>query len=205
MSERPPNYYDELGVSPGANPREIRSAYIKLAKVLHPDPNFSSPEAVEAFKNLGRIYSILSDPKKRAKHDEDLRKAGFVFRDEEPYIGPEARIIRNADVPRWGYPTATSDYDDFIEVELDLNEDGSFRRGVFVEVAIRLLGTLFWLGAAAGCYFVAPYITKPFQDVTSFGGDMVALIAGIFRLIVYIAIPACVIMGGYVLFHRRQD
>jgi curved DNA-binding protein CbpA len=199
VSERSPNYYEVLDVHPLAKSHVIEAAYKKLRK-KHPDHGFDA----EAYKKITAARAVLLDAEKRAKHDEALRQAGFIFPGEEPSISPEARIIRNANAPSWGYPTPASNYDDFINVEVDLDEDDSFRRRPFVEVAIRLLGALFWLGAAAGCYFVAPYITKPFQDVTSFGGDMVALVAGIFRLVVYLGIPACVIMGGYTLFHRRN-
>lgn len=201
MREKPPNYYEVLAIHYTATDREIKTAHRKLIKAAHPDSN--GENALASRLNVAR--DVLLNPAQRAMHDEDLRNAGFIFQSEESNLAPQSRIIRNVDAPHGGYRTPASDHSDFIEVEVDLDEYDDSKTRPLVELATRLFGTLFWFGAAVGCYYVAPFITRPFNDVTTFGGDMIALIAGIFRLVVYIAIPACIIMGGYVLFHRRQD
>lgn len=154
------------------------------------------------FTRICEAFDVLRDPVKRAQYDEYL-----AFHEQDICCPRDTSNIEKfvSDDRTFTPPWSRLADNDFIEVEVDLDEYDSFRRGPFVEVAIRLFGTLFWLGAAAGCYFVAPYITKPFQDVTSFGGDMVALVAGIFRLVVYLGIPACLIMSGYTLFHKRNS
>lgn len=58
--------YAELGVSRGAEAREIRRAYLEKAKVCHPDKG-GDPEV---FKKVERAYSILSDDGKRAMYDQ---------------------------------------------------------------------------------------------------------------------------------------
>lgn len=61
--------YSVLGVSRGSSDEEIKRAYRKLAKELHPDRNANNPKAAERFKDVSAAYAILGDPDKRAKYD----------------------------------------------------------------------------------------------------------------------------------------
>jgi DnaJ-class molecular chaperone len=61
--------YAELGVARGANEAEIKKAYRKLAKELHPDKNKDNPRATERFSQVTRAYDILTDKDKRAQYD----------------------------------------------------------------------------------------------------------------------------------------
>jgi molecular chaperone DnaJ len=67
------DFYAELGVSKDASAAEIKKAYRKLAQQHHPDANKGDKASEERFKNVGRAYSVLSDPKKRAEYDEARR------------------------------------------------------------------------------------------------------------------------------------
>jgi DnaJ-class molecular chaperone len=61
--------YSELGVPRTADAAEIKRAYRKLAKQLHPDQNKDNPKAADRFKSITSAYDILSDPERKAKYD----------------------------------------------------------------------------------------------------------------------------------------
>ncbi|WP_128891522.1 DnaJ C-terminal domain-containing protein [Erythrobacter sp. HKB08] len=61
--------YATLGVSRTASEQEIKSAYRKLAKELHPDRNKDNPKAAERFSEVTNAYDLLSDKDKRAQFD----------------------------------------------------------------------------------------------------------------------------------------
>jgi DnaJ-class molecular chaperone len=61
--------YSTLGVARTASEKEIKSAYRKLAKELHPDRNKDNPKAAERFSDVTKAYDLLSDTDKRAQFD----------------------------------------------------------------------------------------------------------------------------------------
>ena len=61
--------YSILGVAKGASEAEIKKAYRKLAKELHPDTNQNNPKAAERFAQVTGAYDLLSDAGKRAQFD----------------------------------------------------------------------------------------------------------------------------------------
>ena len=69
--------YQVLGVGKDASADEIRKAYRKLAKQLHPDLNPGKPEAEARFKAVTAAYDLLSDADKRARYDKgDIDESG---------------------------------------------------------------------------------------------------------------------------------
>ncbi|HEU0092264.1 MAG TPA: DnaJ domain-containing protein, partial [Vicinamibacteria bacterium] len=61
--------YQVLGVRRGASVAEIRRAYQKRARSLHPDLNPGDPVAAEHFREVSRAFAVLSDPQRRAAYD----------------------------------------------------------------------------------------------------------------------------------------
>ena len=61
--------YTTLGVARNASEKDIKSAYRKLAKELHPDRNKDNPQASERFSKVTNAYDLLSDKDKRAQFD----------------------------------------------------------------------------------------------------------------------------------------
>ncbi len=69
MATKSSDPYSILGVARGATEKDIKSAYRKLAKELHPDRNADNPKAAEKFSVVTRAYDLLSDKDKRAQFD----------------------------------------------------------------------------------------------------------------------------------------
>jgi molecular chaperone DnaJ len=80
----PADYYEVLGVDRDATEPELKKAFRRLARELHPDVNRHDPEAEEKFKQAAEAYEVLSDPQRRRTYDafghEGLRSGGWAPR-----------------------------------------------------------------------------------------------------------------------------
>jgi molecular chaperone DnaJ len=81
-SQMPRDYYEVLGISRSASEAEIKKAFRKLARELHPDVNRHDPQAEDKFKEAAEAYEVLSDSDRRATYDryghEGLRSGGYA-------------------------------------------------------------------------------------------------------------------------------
>src|ERR1700709_2913015 len=64
------DYYKTLGLSKNASADDIKKAYRKLARKLHPDLNPGDKEAHKKFQQINEANEVLSDPEKRKKYDQ---------------------------------------------------------------------------------------------------------------------------------------
>jgi molecular chaperone DnaJ len=78
----PRDPYDVLGITRDADETQIKKAFRKLARELHPDVNRHDPDAEEKFKEAAEAYEILNDAERRAAYDryghEGVRSGGFA-------------------------------------------------------------------------------------------------------------------------------
>ncbi|MCW3065256.1 MAG: Chaperone protein DnaJ [Solirubrobacterales bacterium] len=78
----PADYYAVLGVPRDAPDTEVKKAFRRLARELHPDVNQEDPDAESKFKQAAEAYEVLSDPERRATYDrygaEGLRSGGYA-------------------------------------------------------------------------------------------------------------------------------
>jgi molecular chaperone DnaJ len=76
------DYYEILGVPRDASDGDIKKAFRRLARELHPDVNKDDPQAEEKFKQAAEAYEVLSDSERRATYDryghEGLRSGGYA-------------------------------------------------------------------------------------------------------------------------------
>lgn len=121
------DYYADLGVSKDASADEIKKAYRRLARKLHPDVN-PGPEAEEEFKRVSQAYDVLGDPDKRRSYDmgadpyaaggsAGFGAGGFTFSDiMDQFFGAGGMGGRG---PR---PRVQRGQDALVRVEVDLRQ-----------------------------------------------------------------------------------
>ncbi|ADG75100.1 chaperone DnaJ domain protein [Cellulomonas flavigena DSM 20109] len=120
------DYYEILGVQRDATPEQIKKAYRRLARELHPDVAGADPATEERFKDVSRAYDVLGNAEKRRAYDMGADPSspgggmggGFGFQDIfETFFGATA-----GGQPRGPAPRARRGQDALVRLDLDLAE-----------------------------------------------------------------------------------
>jgi len=150
-----PNYYERLKVSPKASNAEIKSAYRRLARKLHPDKNNGSGETTVSFAKIAEAYEILGDPKQRAAYDRKILEAQFNGTDG----GDSIFTSTNSHARRWRKMVYEQRYNEIIDrmIADERRETIALQKAVFPIVA--LVVSAFLMGfAKPGLFAASPII-----------------------------------------------
>jgi hypothetical protein len=97
------SFYDILGVARDCPVEEIRRAYLRRSRTVHPDrQGNSNNRATEAFQRLAAAYETLKDPKKRKTYDVQGEKGTFTGNGEETFSAAMSQVgisTNKANVP----------------------------------------------------------------------------------------------------------
>lgn len=123
--------YQTLGISKSASEADIKKAYRKLAKELHPDRNKDNPKAAEKFSDATKAYDLLSDKTKRGQYDR-----GEIDAEGNPAFagfggGQGGNPFGNAGQPGGfsGFSSDGADFGDIFEGLFGGRSSGGFGRG----------------------------------------------------------------------------
>ncbi|HMQ02699.1 MAG TPA: J domain-containing protein [Pyrinomonadaceae bacterium] len=127
-------YYETLKVTPKAGSREIKSAYRKLARKLHPDRNNGSEETARAFAAIAEAYEVLRDPVERSKYDRRLLRAQFDRETDSDSIFASS----NAHARRWRQMVYEHRYNEIIDRMMaeERRESLALQKIIFPTVAL---------------------------------------------------------------------
>ena len=128
------NYYETLKVSPKASTNEIKSAYRRLARKLHPDKNDGSAETARAFAVIAEAYEILGNSKERANYDQKLLQAQY----SRSTNGDSVFASSNSHARRWRQMVYEHRYNEIIDrmIAEERRESMALQKIIFPTVAL---------------------------------------------------------------------
>ncbi len=128
------NYYQLLKVSPKASNAEIKSAYRRLARKIHPDVNTTDAQnASSEFAKIAKAYEVLSDPKKRAAYDRKLLNAKYKTSGGDSVFSSD-----NIHAKRWRQMAYERRYNEIIDrmIADERRETMALQKVIFPTVAL---------------------------------------------------------------------
>lgn len=142
------DYYKILKVSPKATNAEIKSAYRRLARKIHPDINRQAENAAKDFAQIAKAYEILGNPKERADYDRQLLKEKYDSADNDSVFSSE-----NQHAKRWRQMAYERRYNEIIDrmIADERRETLALQKVIFPTVAlfastffVAIFKPLFW-------------------------------------------------------------
>ncbi len=126
------NYYKALKVSPKASKKEIKSAYRRLARKVHPDINETTDSSSQEFAQITKAYKTLLNPQKRADYDRQLLQDKYD-RENGSVLSSE-----NAHAKRWRQMVYERRYNEIIDrmIAEERRESMALQRVIFPTVAL---------------------------------------------------------------------
>ena len=127
------NYYEILKVSPKATRTEIKSAYRRLARKLHPDKNHGSEETARAFAQIAEAWEILGDAKSRDVYDKRLLHSSMHHSN-----GDSLFVSSNTHARRWRQMVYEHRYNEIIDrmIAEERRESLALQKIIFPTVAL---------------------------------------------------------------------
>ena len=128
------DYYKTLNVSPKASRNEIKSAYRRLARKLHPDKNNGSEETARAFAAIAEAYEVLGNPKERALYDQRRLQAQYNGSKD----GDSVFASSNTHARRWRQMVYEHRYNEIIDrmIADERRESIALQKIIFPTVAL---------------------------------------------------------------------
>ncbi|HTH38596.1 MAG TPA: J domain-containing protein [Pyrinomonadaceae bacterium] len=128
------NYYETLKVSPKASSKEIKSAYRRLARRLHPDKNNGSEATARAFATIAEAYEVLGNPSEREKYDKKLLQAQY----SRAADGESVFTSSNSHARRWRQLVYEHRYNEIIDrmIAEERRESQALQKNIFFTVAL---------------------------------------------------------------------
>lgn len=164
------NYYEILKVSPQAQRAEIKSAYRRLARKLHPDKNEGSEETARAFAAIAEAWEILGNPKEREIYDKRLAQSRLHDSD-----GNSLFVSSNSHARRWRQMVYEHRYNEIIDrmIAEERRESLALQKIIFPTVALFV-----------SCLAVAMFKPKIFENSAVIGKIVLVslFIAGVIHL-----------------------
>ena len=130
------NYYEILKVSPKASRTEIKSAYRRLARKLHPDKNQGSEETARAFAQIAEAWEVLGDAKSRSIYDKRLLHAQMHYSSSDG--GDSLFVSSNTHARRWRQMVYEHRYNEIIDrmIAEERRESLALQKVIFPTVAL---------------------------------------------------------------------
>lgn len=130
------NYYEILKIQQDASGADVKSAYRRLARKLHPDKNQGSEETARAFAAIAEAYEVLGNPKERVAYDTKLLNARYAHSSE----GDSVFVSSNAHARRWRQMVYEHRYNEIIDrmIAEERRESFALQKVIFPVVALFL-------------------------------------------------------------------